>query len=138
MKCPNCGNELDKEWKFCPYCSSNIIENDVNDDKNKRDSKEELITIILIILTTIEIMLFFSGFPLSYYYSEILSKEFMGIEILIIISFNVFFMNIYCMVKYPRSIIIKTIFILHIVFLLFMIGIYYLLLQIASSCTCSG
>jgi len=42
MQCPNCGNELNKESKFCKYCGNPVIQDKVKkQDINNRDILSE-------------------------------------------------------------------------------------------------
>ncbi|MHA1509200.1 MAG: zinc-ribbon domain-containing protein, partial [Promethearchaeota archaeon] len=44
VNCPYCGDEIDKDAKFCPHCGSNIAEKtqDIKDTKNCQNCGNEL------------------------------------------------------------------------------------------------
>lgn len=81
MFCPNCGNNLDQNSKFCNKCGKQLIDNTIitspnnqqmviSPKNNKKDKLFGIIIVALIILAIIGINVIFGNSNSDYYFSE--------------------------------------------------------------------
>lgn len=64
MKCPNCGNEINEEWNYCPNCH-NPLKSDKIQPMNKEiiisNKKDKILNFLIICCFVIPIIFYFFG-----------------------------------------------------------------------------